>query len=173
MFSTHLCSHCVCSPRDLLLQRAGAHASRADKPACFGHRSRDVRQDDRPQDDTFIHTNGVWLAKTDIPADKSSYGAFDMLFDKSQADLRAIVEDAAKRANKPAGSDAQKIGDFYESFMDEARADALGLTPVQAELATIDALDDKGRSRPLLRANVQAQSNQPTHRLRGRRRTAT
>jgi predicted metalloendopeptidase len=97
----------------------------------------------RSQDDTFMHVNGGWLAKTEIPPDKSSYGAFDILFDKAQADLRAIVEDAAKRADKPPGSDAQKIGDFYESFMDEARADALGLTPVQAELATIDGLQTK------------------------------
>ncbi len=114
-----------------------------DKPAASGIDLATFDKTTRPQDDTFIHTNGVWLAVTDIPADKSSYGAFDMLFDKAQADLRAIVEDAAKRADKPAGSDAQKIGDFYESFMDEARADALGLTPVQAELATIDGLTTK------------------------------
>src|SRR5213076_3289809 len=50
----------------------------------------------RPQDDLFRHVNGSWLAKTDIPADKASYGAFDILFDKAQADLRAIVEEAAK-----------------------------------------------------------------------------
>ena len=115
----------------------------ADTPAASGIDLATFDKATRPQDDTFIHTNGVWLAVTDIPADKSSYGAFDMLFDKAQADLRAIVEDAAKRADKPAGSDAQKIGDFYESFMDEARAGALGLTPVQTELATIDALTTK------------------------------
>ena len=115
----------------------------AAKPAASGIDLATFDKTTRPQDDTFSHTNGVWLAVTDIPADKSSYGAFDMLFDKAQADLRAIVEDAAKRADKPAGSDAQKIGDFYESFMDEARADALGLTPVQAELATIDGLTTK------------------------------
>ena len=48
------------------------------------------------QDDLFRHVNGSWLAKTEIPADKSSYGAFDILFDKSQDDLRAIVEDAVQ-----------------------------------------------------------------------------
>jgi putative endopeptidase len=115
----------------------------AAEPAASGIDLATFDKTTRPQDDTFLHTNGVWLAVTDIPADKSSYGAFDMLFDKAQADLRAIVEDAAKRADKPAGSDAQKIGDFYESFMDETRADALGLTPVQAELATIDGLTTK------------------------------
>jgi putative endopeptidase len=94
----------------------------------------------RPQDDLFRHVNGTWLTKTDIPADKASYGAFDILFDKAQADLRAIVEEASKSATKTAGSEAQKIGDFYESFMNEARAEQLAITPMKAELDAIDAL---------------------------------
>jgi predicted metalloendopeptidase len=97
----------------------------------------------RPQDDLFRHVNGSWLASTEIPADKASYGAFDILFDKAQADLRAIVEEAATAANKTAGSDAQKIGDFYDSFMNEARAEELGLTPLKLELDAIDALKTK------------------------------
>lgn len=97
----------------------------------------------RPQDDAFMHVNGVWLAKTEIPADKSSYGSFDILVDQSQADLRAIVEDAAKAPDKSPGSDAQKIGDFYESFMNEERVEQLGRTPLQTELASIEALTTK------------------------------
>ena len=97
----------------------------------------------RPQDDLFHHVNGAWLARTEIPADKASYGAFDILFDKAQADLRTIVEDAGKPAAKTPGSDAQKIGDFYESFMNEARVEELGLTPMTAELDAIDALKTK------------------------------
>ena len=97
----------------------------------------------RPQDDAFKHVNGAWLAKTEIPADKSSYGTFDILVDKSLADLRGIVEEAAKTPNKTAGSDAQKIGDFYESFMNEARIEELALSPLQSELAMIDGLKTK------------------------------
>ena len=97
----------------------------------------------RPQDDLFHHVNGAWLAKTEIPADKASYGAFDILFDKAQADLRTIVEDADKSAAKTPGSDAQKIGDFYESFMNEARVEELGLTPLKPELDAIEALKTK------------------------------
>ena len=97
----------------------------------------------RPQDDLFLHVNGGWLAKTEIPADKASYGSFDILFDKSQADLRAIVEEASKSTTKTPGSDTQKIGDFYDSFMNEARVEELGLTPLKEELAAIDALKTK------------------------------
>jgi putative endopeptidase len=97
----------------------------------------------RPQDDLFRHVNGTWLTKTDIPGDKASYGAFDILFDKAQADLRAIVEESAKSTSKTPGSEAQKIGDFYDSFMNEARAEELGITPLKAELDAIDALKTK------------------------------
>jgi predicted metalloendopeptidase len=97
----------------------------------------------RPQDDPFYHVNGTWLARTEIPPDKSSWGSFDILVDKSQSDLRAIVEEAAKAPNKTAGSDAQKIGDFYESFMNEARVEELGGKPLEAELAAIERLQTK------------------------------
>ena len=100
-------------------------------------------RDVRPQDDLFKHVNGGWLAKTDIPADKASYGAFDILFDKAQADLRAIVEESAKATNRAQGSEAQKIGDFYESFMNEQRAEELGITPLETELDAIDAIKTK------------------------------
>jgi putative endopeptidase len=97
----------------------------------------------RAQDDLFRHLNGAWLAKTEIPPDRASYGTFVELIDKAQADLRAIAEEAAKTPNRAPGSDAQKIGDFYQSFMDEGRVDALGAKPMQAELAAIDALKSK------------------------------
>ena len=96
----------------------------------------------RPQDDFFRYVNGAWLDKTPIPADKSSYGSFEMLFDKAEVDLRAIVEEAGKSGGAP-GSDSRKIGDFYASFMDEAKIESLGVTPLRAELAAIDAITTK------------------------------
>ncbi|OFW39651.1 MAG: peptidase M13 [Acidobacteria bacterium RIFCSPLOWO2_12_FULL_67_14b] len=97
----------------------------------------------RPQDDLFQHVNGGWLKTTEIPADKSSYGAFDILFDKAQADLKNIVEEASKSITKTVGSETQKIGDFYESFMNETLADKLGLSPLDGQLAAIDAIKTK------------------------------
>src|SRR5687768_6379967 len=115
----------------------------AAKPPVSGIDPASIDRNVRPQDDLFHHVNGAWLATTDIPADKATYGAFDILFDKAQADLRAIVEDAAKSASEAPGSDPQKIGDFYESFMNEAKVEELGITPMQAELDAIDALKTK------------------------------
>ncbi len=93
----------------------------------------------RPQDDLFRHVNGGWLKTTEIPPDKASYGGFYEAYDRTQDQLRVLVEQAAKNPGA-AGSAPQKIGDFFTSFMDEARADALGITPLAAEFAAIDAL---------------------------------
>ncbi|OEZ59926.1 M13 family metallopeptidase [Duganella sp. HH105] len=95
----------------------------------------------RAQDDLFIHMNGKWLATTEIPADKASWGSFAKLRDDIQPQLRAIIEGAA--ANKAGGPEAQRIGDFYSSFMDEAKLEQLGLTPLNAELAKIAAVNNK------------------------------
>jgi putative endopeptidase len=93
----------------------------------------------RPQDDFYRFVNGKWLAATEIPADKSNYGMFAMLDDKSEASLREIIESAAP-ANASVGTDAQKVGDFYASFMDEGAVNALGVKPLAGELARIDAI---------------------------------
>ena len=96
----------------------------------------------RPQDDFFRYVNGGWINRTEIPADKAIFGTGSQLRDKSESNLRAIIEDLAK-ADSPAGSEAKKIGDLYASFMDEARADQLGLKPIEADLARIEAISDK------------------------------
>jgi predicted metalloendopeptidase len=96
----------------------------------------------RPQDDLYRFVNGTWLARTEIPADKSNYGTFTKLQDDAEADLRVIVEEAAA-ANAPAGSDQQLIGDFYSSFMDEAAAEKRGFAPLEPELARIDAIGNR------------------------------
>jgi predicted metalloendopeptidase len=121
-------------------QSSSESTAAAQKPVSSGVDSSSMDKAVRPQDDLFRHVNGAWLARTEIPADKSSYGAFDILIDKTQEDLRGILENASKAANKTSGSDAQKIGDFYESFINEARADEIGLQPLSAELATIDRI---------------------------------
>jgi len=98
----------------------------------------------RPQDDFFRHVNGGWIARTEIPADQPIYGSFLQLRNKSESDLRAIIEAAAAKTDSPDGSEARKIGVLYASFMDQARADRLGLGPIVADLARIDAVADKG-----------------------------
>ena len=95
----------------------------------------------RVQDDLYMAVNGRWLNDTPIPEDKSNYGSFTILQDLSQERLKAIIE-AAAEGEHPTGSDAQKVGDMYRSFMDVERVNELGIEPLAAELATIDAIQD-------------------------------
>ncbi|MBF6641589.1 peptidase M13 [Flavobacterium sp. J49] len=93
----------------------------------------------KPGDNFAAYVNGAWMKTAKIPADKASYGAFDMLYDQSQKDVKAIIEEAAK-GNNAEGSDEQKIGDYYASFMDRKGRDAKGVAPIQPELNAIDAI---------------------------------
>ncbi|MES2901564.1 MAG: M13 family metallopeptidase [Pseudomonadota bacterium] len=97
----------------------------------------------RAQDDFFRYTQGKWLKEVDIPSDRSSWGGFNIAQDRVEQQIRTIVEQAAAQKNAAAGSDAQKMGDFYTSYLDEAHRNALGLAPLKGELARIHALNDK------------------------------
>jgi predicted metalloendopeptidase len=97
----------------------------------------------RPQDNFFLNLNGKWLAKTEIPADKSSWGSFEKLDDDTKPQLRTLIEAAAATPDKQAGTEAQRIGDFFASYMDEARLEQLRLTPLKADFDRVAALSDK------------------------------
>jgi len=94
----------------------------------------------RPQDDLYRSINGKWLKESTIPSDRPSSGAFMDLRDRSEKQVLSIIEDAAKTKDN---ADAQKISDLYLSFMDESKANKLGLSPIQAELDVIAAIKDK------------------------------
>jgi predicted metalloendopeptidase len=94
----------------------------------------------RPQDDLYRFAGGAWLANTPIPADKSNYGSFIILDDKAQEEVKELILAAAQKADRPPGSDAQKVGDFYQAYMDTARVESLGLAPLEEEFARIDAI---------------------------------
>ena len=96
----------------------------------------------RPQDDLFRHINGSWLKKTEIPAERASYGSFIALADKAESDLRAIIEETAKKADNALGSEAQKVGDLFASFMNEDAVEKLGLEPIAAELALVEKIQN-------------------------------
>jgi putative endopeptidase len=89
-----------------------------------------------PGDSFFDYVNGAWASRTAIPADKSRYGMFDRLTDKTQEEVRAIVAEAARSDAAP-GTDTGKIGALYNAFMDESRIERLDLAPIAADLAAV------------------------------------
>jgi len=106
----------------------------------------------RAQDDFFTYLNGEWLKTAQIPADKSSWGTFAKMRDDLNPQLRDIIE-KARAAKNPAGSEAQKIGDLYGSYMDEARLNELGYKPLSGELQRIRMVKDKN-ALPALMAHL-------------------
>jgi putative endopeptidase len=95
----------------------------------------------RPGADFNRYANGTYLKNTPIPADRTSYGAFHMLHDRSQENLRTLIEESV--ANPTSSPDAARIGAFYGSFMDEATVERLGASPLQADLAEVRAADTR------------------------------
>ncbi|MBA3232531.1 MAG: hypothetical protein H0T17_01075 [Propionibacteriales bacterium] len=101
--------------------------------------------DVRPQDDLFGWVNREWLATAQISADLPAAGAFVDLVLDAERQVADILEAAAGRsAGTASGSNEQKIGDLYASFMATDRVEALGFRPVLDHLAAIEAVADTG-----------------------------
>ena len=94
----------------------------------------------RPQDDLFGHVNGRWLAEYAMPADRATDGAFRELYDRAEEQVHEIITNAAD-GSPASGTDEQRIGDLYGSFVDEQAVEERGLAPLLDELAAIDAAD--------------------------------
>ena len=91
----------------------------------------------KPGDDFFRFVNGKWAASTQIPPDKTSFGAFVLLRDLSEARVRTLVERWAADKNLKAGTDEAKVAIAYRSFMDEATAEKLDAKPIEPYLEAV------------------------------------
>jgi putative endopeptidase len=98
----------------------------------------------RPQDDAYQYLNGKWLRTFQLPPDKGAVGSFTAVEDGTEEQLRSIVEglDRAAAGDADADADAKKLADLYASFMNEEQLETLGLKPLQAEFAAIEAIKD-------------------------------
>ncbi len=92
-----------------------------------------------PGDDFFDFANGGWIKANPIPGTESAWGIGNLIIDELREKIRTINEEAAK-ANAPNGSDQQKIGDFWVTGMDSAKADRLGTAPLNDLFKQIDGI---------------------------------
>src|SRR5947207_11947712 len=125
--------------------------SATTKPAATADATRSAQHDiDRasmdmsvsPGDDFYHYANGTWLKNTEIPADRASYGVFDILGEQSQQRTKGLLEEAAS-GKAAAGSDERKVGDYYASYLDEATIEKRGVTPLEPVLKDIAAIADR------------------------------
>ncbi|MCV7216535.1 M13 family metallopeptidase [Mycobacterium crocinum] len=109
-----------------------------------------VEAEVRPQDDLFGHVNGRWLTEYTIPGDRATDGAFRTLYDRAEEQVRELIMQASggqERSDSGNGSgvpgtDEQRIGDLYASFLDEDAVERRGVQPLLDEMARIDAAAD-------------------------------
>ncbi|MFZ0702817.1 MAG: M13 family metallopeptidase [Candidatus Acidiferrales bacterium] len=93
-----------------------------------------------PCQDFYHYANGDWLKKNPIPAAYPSWGRFNELEERNRRELRGILEKASAD-HGAAGSNEQKIGDYYASCMNVQQIDAAGAKPLQPEFDRIRAID--------------------------------
>jgi putative endopeptidase len=106
----------------------------------------------KPTDDFFRHVNGTWLDKTEIPDDQTSWGGFNQLRKKTDADVLTILNKAIKERDFPKvkdargndiDSDQEKAVNYYESIMDTVSRNNQGKSPVMPYLAKVDEIKTK------------------------------
>ncbi|OUD87494.1 Neutral endopeptidase [Clavibacter michiganensis subsp. michiganensis] len=93
----------------------------------------------RPQDDLYLHVNGRWLDRTEIPDDKARWGSFHQLAEAAEDAVRVIIEEAVDAAP---GTEERKTGDLFTSFMDVERVERLGVDPIRDHLDAAAAVTD-------------------------------
>jgi putative endopeptidase len=97
----------------------------------------------RPQDDFFQYVNGAWLARTPIPADQAAVSQGADVRNRVQDRLHDLLEAAAATAPENPVTTEQKVGAMYAAFIDSSRIDALGDSPIRAQLDLVRAAPDR------------------------------
>ena len=104
--------------------------------------TQDMDRSIKPGDDFYRYANGGWIRTAVIPAGQPNYGTSAMLKEKTSERVRNLIQETAT-AHPAKGSAAQKVGDYYASFMDEGIIEAKGLAPLADDMAMISAIRDK------------------------------
>jgi putative endopeptidase len=132
----------------------GAVAAAVDQDASTQDNTQDMDRSIKPGDDFYRYANGGWLRTAAISSGQSSYDTRAMLTEKTSRRVRDLIQGAAA-AQSVRASIAQKVGDYYASFMEEDAIEAKGLAPMADEMARISAI----RNRPSLSAYLGATLN--------------
>jgi putative endopeptidase len=112
----------------------------------------------KPGDDFNAYANGVWLAKAEIPADRSSTGVGYDVFKVAEKRNAELIQGIGQ-SNPAAGTDERRIADYYSAFLDQNGIEQRGLAPLKGELDSIAAIADKSALSAKLGANMRADTD--------------
>ncbi|RZJ36042.1 MAG: M13 family peptidase [Flavobacterium sp.] len=102
------------------------------------------------RNDFFRYVNGAWYDKTEIPADRTRWGSFDELRQKTDADALAILKEAATNPKYGPNTDQGKAVSLYRSVMDTVARDKQGINPLKPYLTKINAVKNVADLQALL-----------------------
>ena len=163
--SIFVVSACVVLAPSLCVGHA-QNAANAPQAATHGINVANMDRSVMPGDNFYLYANGDWIQQTTIPADRAAVGVFSALDDMANKNTAALIQESAK-SNAPAGSEARKIADLYNSYMDPSAIEAKGLRPLHPQLAAIAAIKTRrDLARALgesLRADVDPLNNTNFH----------
>lgn len=94
----------------------------------------------KPGDDFFMYASGTWYDNFEMPADKTRYGAFSALAERSEEQVKTIINRLSTADNLNA--EEQMVADFYNAYMDVERVNKLGISPIQDVLNNISGIQD-------------------------------
>ena len=165
------CPCACCTPAVLCLASPAAALAddAASPPLAAGIDDTAMDKAVRPQDDLFRYVNGTWLANTPFPAEYASAGIGIMLFEKAQADVQAILLEAAAAGDK-ATPEMQRLGAMYASFMDEAKVEVARHRAAEAAVRGDRGDRRAGGARALLRPRAEPRHQHAARRVRLSRR---
>ncbi|HET9451706.1 MAG TPA: M13 family metallopeptidase N-terminal domain-containing protein, partial [Aggregicoccus sp.] len=126
----------------------------------FGFDTAGMDRSVAPGENWFGFANGTWARKTEIPADRARYGMFNVLDDRARIQNRAIIEEAAK-ANAAPGTESQKVGDYFASFMDEEAIEQKGAEPLKPALQRIAGIKTRADLARVLGEHLRTSSPTP------------
>nr|WP_249403190.1 M13-type metalloendopeptidase [Sphingomonas sp. CFBP 8765] len=128
-------------PQDAASGTPAADAAAATRYGRWGFDLAGMDKSVKPGNDWFDYVNGSWVKRTQIPADRSSYGAFAVLRDLSEARMRTLVE--GYKPGDAANPDRAKVATLYQGFMDEAAIERADAAPLLQRLAPVKAATTK------------------------------
>jgi len=133
----------------------GAACNRNAEPAQIGLDLAAMDTAATPGDDFYNYANGAWQRNTEIPADRSSVGSFYRASLETERQTTELVNGIVQ-STPQAGTNEERIRNFYNAYTNTAAIDAAGMAPIQADLARFNAITNRQQLSRVLGEQVRA-----------------
>lgn len=103
-----------------------------------------------PKTNFYDYVNGTWMKNTQIPDDRSSWGGFSVLRKSTDDNVLNIIAKAKETNKYAADTDQAKALFLFDSKLDTASRNQMGISPLQPTLDAISNLSSLAGLQSLL-----------------------